>query len=390
MSDTGNSNSLNVFHCNLASANKNLKRVEELFRECTRMPDIIGVSETKYKDEKDILTLEGYKYEGCHTITEAGGAGMYIRDDYSYNTREDLRLKADYCEDKWIEMNFKETKSKPRDSKSKGNKLVVGIIYRHPEYKYEDFCELLCDTIEKLNQNKTDFVIMGDFNVNLLKYNLASNVTNYLQSIRSAGCQSFIDIPTRVCVKINRCEISCLDHLYSNILPNLVKTYIIRSGISDHFATMAKVDCELNAKPENSVVMKRKTKLTAEEISNFNIDLKKSLNDSDSHVDVDCPNTRTAHLIKTYQELTDKYMPMRKLSRKERKYHQKPWYTKGIKISVNTRDKLHRKSLRTRAINDNRKYKKYRNLLSRIIKISKDFYDAELIEKHEQDKRRVW
>ena len=231
---------------------------------------------------------------------------------------------------------------------------------------------------------------MGDFNVNLLKYNLATNVTNYLQSIRSAGCQSFIYVPTRVCVKINRTETSCLDHLYSNVLPNLVKTYIIRSGISDHFATLAKVDCELDRKPGNCVVKKRKTKLTAEEITNFNIDLKNLLRDSESHVDVNCPNISTAHLIKTYQELTDRYMPLRKLSRKEHKFHQKPWYTKGIKISVNTRDKLHRKSLRTLRVNDNKKYKKYRNLLSRIIKISKDFYDAELIEKHEQDKRRVW
>ena len=97
-----------------------------------------------------------------------------------------------------------------------------------------------------------------------------------------------------------------------------------------------------------------------------------------------------AHLIKSYQTLTDKYMPLRKLSRKERKFHQKPWYTKGIKISVNTRDKLHRKSLRTKRITDDKKYKKYRNLLSRIIKISKDLYDAELIEKYEDDKRRVW
>ena len=156
-------------------------------------------------------------------------------------------------------------------------------------------------------------------------------MTTYLQSIRSAVCQSFIDIPTRICAKINRCEISCLDHLYSNILPNLVKTYIIRSGISDHFATLAKVDCEVDIKPRNSVVMKRKSKLTAEEITNFNMDLKNLLRDSDLHVDANCPNISTAHLIKSYQELTDKYMPMRKLSSKERKFkNQKYQVSKSV------------------------------------------------------------
>ena len=390
MNHTGKPGSLNIFHCNLRSANKNLKRVEELFSKCTRMPDVIGISETKHKNVTDALTLGGYKFEGCPTQTEAGGVGIYIHDDFSYEIRNDLSLKTDYCEDKWIQMNLREAKSAQNNSKTKGKKLVIGIIYRHPEYSYENFCDQLCDTIEKLNQNRTDFVIMGDMNVNLLKYNVANNVTNYLQSIRSAGCQSFIDIPTRVCVKTNRTEISCLDHLYSNVLPNLVKTHIIRSGISDHYATLAKVDCEINIKPENYNIMKRKTKLTAEQIVNFNTDLQIALSNGDAHYDVACPNASTAHLIKTYHALTDKYMPLRKLSRKERKFHQKPWYTKGIKISVITRDKLHRKSLRTKRITDVKKYKKYRNLLSRIIKISKDFYDAEIIEKYEDDKRRVW
>ena len=68
----GNPSALTIFHCNLVSANKNLKRVEELFRECTRMPDIIGISETGYKNEKDTISLEGYKFEGCPTLTDKG------------------------------------------------------------------------------------------------------------------------------------------------------------------------------------------------------------------------------------------------------------------------------------------------------------------------------
>ena len=395
MNNTDKTGALTIFHCNLRSMKKNLSRVEELFRECTRMPDIIGVTETKHKeetntkDEADPISLEGYKFEGCPSPTNSGGAGIFIREDFCYDIREDISLNADNCEDKWIEMNIKET-SRQNNRYLRGKKFVVGIIYRHPGYKYEDFSSKLCDIIEILNQNRTDFIIMGDMNVNLLKYNLANDVTNYLQNIRSAGCQSFIDIPTRVCVKNTRCEISCLDHLYSNVLPNEVETYVIRSGISDHFATLAKVNCDKSQRIENLNIMKRKTKLTEEEIINFNRDLRSALNDSDASYDSNCPDTSTAHLTAIYQRLTDKYMPLKKLSRKERKFHQKPWYTKGIKISVNTRDRLHRKALRTNRVEDDKKYKKYRNLLSRIIKISRDKYDAELIEKYEQDKRRVW
>ena len=146
-------------------------------------------------------------------------------------------------------------------------------------------------------------------NVNLLKYNLATNVTNYSQNIRSAGCQSFIDIPTRVCIKTNRCEISCLDHLYSNVLPNLMETYVIRSGISDHFATLAKVNCNINTKSKNVAIMKRKTKLTNEEIIDVKSDLGTALHTGAVHYDRVCPNVSTAHLVATYQKLETNVCP---------------------------------------------------------------------------------
>ena len=86
MNNTDKTGALTIFHCNLRSMKKNLSRVEELFRECTRMPDIIGVTETKHKeetntkDEADPISLEGYKFEGCPSPTNSGGAGIFIRD----------------------------------------------------------------------------------------------------------------------------------------------------------------------------------------------------------------------------------------------------------------------------------------------------------------------
>ena len=385
-----NTNLLTIFHCNVVSIKKNLERIEELFRECTKMPDIIGISETRLKSENEEISLSGYDFEGCPTPTDAGGVGIYIRDDFDYDIREDMNVNVEDCEEKWIEIKLKDTTPRQGVNNSKDKKFVVGIIYRHPENKYEDFCSKLCNAIQTLNQTRTDFIIMGDININLLKYNLANNVTNYLQDIRSAGCQSFIDIPTRVCVKSTRCEISCLDHLYSNVLPNEVEAYVIRSGISDHFATLAKVNCCIIPKLSRANVMRRKTKFTDQEIINFNNELSTAITGNGASYNSDCPNIRTAHIIATYQSLIDKYMPLKKLSRKEKKFHLKPWYSKGIKISVTTRDRLHRKSLRTGNNEDDKKYKKYRNLLTRTISLSKDLYDAEMIEKYKQDKRKVW
>ena len=47
--------------------------------------------------------------------------------------------------------------------------LIVGIIYRHPGSQYECFTEKLCNNIIFPNNEKKDFVIMGDVNFNSLK-----------------------------------------------------------------------------------------------------------------------------------------------------------------------------------------------------------------------------
>ena len=77
-------------------------------------------------------------------------------------------------------------------------KLVVGIVYRHPGSQYKRFCETLCKNIDNINKSNKNFVIMGDVNVNLNKYNVVGSVTDYLHNIEGAGCLSFIDKATRV------------------------------------------------------------------------------------------------------------------------------------------------------------------------------------------------
>ena len=118
--------------------------------------------------------------------------------------------------------------------------MVIGVIYRHLGNNYETFQEKLSQTIYKLNHENTNFMILGDVNINLNKYNLATDITNYLSTIQAAGCISYIDQPTRVFLRGSRWESSCLDHVYSNIGQEKLDSYIVESGISDHFPLLLK------------------------------------------------------------------------------------------------------------------------------------------------------
>ena len=84
-------------------------------------------------------------------------------------------------------------------------------------------------------------MILGDVNINLMKFNLATGITDYLNDIESAGCISYIDKPTRVYKRGSRWESSCLDHIYSNMEQDKLDCYIIESDISDHFSTLSKI-----------------------------------------------------------------------------------------------------------------------------------------------------
>jgi len=80
-------------------------------------------------------------------------------------------------------------------------------------------------------------MMVGDFNIDLLKYNLVSNVTNYMNALSSSGCNVFIDKPTRITTHGG----SCIDHVYSNFFSNQLFNFIILGDISDHYGTLTQV-----------------------------------------------------------------------------------------------------------------------------------------------------
>ena len=345
-----------VYHANVSSLTKNLHRVEELFRDCANMPDILGISETRLKDDTFLVALQGYKFESHHSPTEAGGVGIYIRNHLQYNVRDDISIDSDHCEEKWVEIIVDNSKNQRKNTKY----IVIGIIYRHPVSNYKSFQEKLCKIIYSLNQNNTSVLIMGDLNINLLKYNLTNPVTDYLNCVQSVGCLSFINEPTRVYLRGSRWETSCIDHLYSNIDPNKIDAYIIESDVSDHFSIMARIKGIKNINTKKTQVYKRKQKLSETEIENLNAELGTILQRNNAFHNVNSVNEKTTSIIDTYTSLIDRYMPLRKLSRKQKALHFKPWYTKGINISIRTENNLKKESLRLKGEDSVKRYKKYR------------------------------
>ena len=382
-------NDLTIFHANVRSSQQNMEKLHDLFLDCNSLPDILGITETRLKGDKIKSDIPDYSFEHQQSYTEAGGTGIYIANYLDYTIRGDLEMGVENCEDKWIEVHA--PKSHVNTKFKVIENLVVGMIYRHPGSQYKDFNEKLNNNIISINQSKKHFVIMGDVNINSLKMNIATSITDYLNDIQSAGCLSFVDKATRVVHKGNRWETSCIDHIYSNIQPERLQTYVVTSGISDHFSTMTKIVDAKNINVTKQTIYRRKKSLTSTEIKSFNKDLRNLI--SNNSFDCTTPkslNEQTTHLISAYQVLIDKYMPLRKISNKEKKSLLKPWITRGIKVSIKVRDKLLRKSTRTKSDILYKEYKFYRNLITRLKKNSFNNYYRDKFQVNNKDKKKTW
>ena len=93
-------NDLTIFHSNVSSMRENMEKVYEIFQDCKKLPDILGLTETRLK-KKDLKEFDivGHSFKHIESPTQAGGTGIYIANHLDYFMRDDLGMGFDNCED---------------------------------------------------------------------------------------------------------------------------------------------------------------------------------------------------------------------------------------------------------------------------------------------------
>ena len=81
---------------------------------------------------------------------------------------------------------------------------------------------------------KKHFSLMGDFNLDLSKYNVHEKTTDFVDNIISHGCLPTIHKPTRVTTE----SATIIDHIYVNYATHKSKSGIIITDVSDHFGIL--------------------------------------------------------------------------------------------------------------------------------------------------------
>ena len=157
------SRSFSALHCNIRSLQGNHDNLAHMLSELQFSFSVIGLSETKFMTNKDILTnldLPGYDFIPQPSLSNAGGVGFYLKNNLTYSILSNFTTTESDFEALWIEINVKGQSN-----------LICGVVYRHPNSNFDNFIIYMNRTIEQIHAQEKYTLIMGDFNINLLDSN---------------------------------------------------------------------------------------------------------------------------------------------------------------------------------------------------------------------------
>ena len=354
-----NKNNFSLFHLNIASLSKHKTELETVLSMLNHKFDVIALTETKIK--KGIAPIfdtnrNGYKKYSTPTESEKGGAFLYVNEDYDSKARKDLDTlvyKSKELESVFIEITNPGKKN-----------TIIGCIYRHPCMDIKEFNEDYLDHLmEKLAKEKKDIYLTGDFNIDLMKTEEVSSISDFLDTLTSNMFVPHIISPTR----ITSTSSTLIDNIFSNSL-NFMDGISgnLTISISDHLAQFLIIPKKHPKTPKKQNLYKRDTKNFDRE--KFILDLQAIEWQSVLEIEKNDPNISFNSFESRVNSIIDKYMPLRKLTKKELKHQKKPWISMDIRNNIRKRERLYKNFVNAKNPQTKDEYhKKYKELRNEIV-----------------------
>ena len=198
-------------------------------------------------------------------------------------------------------------------------------------------------------------------------------ITNYCDLLFSIGSYQSVNAATRFSSDFSNS--SLLDHVYTNALLEQINTKLILFEISDHLPIITSI---------KKIKQPKYNKLTytVQDFKNFNendflIDLSSKLNNF-SNISLDNNNYNVNDLWNEFEKIFNDtvyfHAPLKSISKKQKKLYNKPWLTKGILKSIQTKNIMFKFAINNKSEKFSLIFKKYRNILTRVKEIFKRLY----------------
>ena len=232
-------NKLSFLYLNIRSIRNKFDALLNYLHLLTHKFSIIGLTETWLNDmDGDNFKIPGYNLTKVNRQNKGGGGiCIFTRENIKIKLRNDLVNEESNNNTEFLFIEILNEKCK---------NVIVGIIYRPPSSKFKDFKNDLKTILTKLDKSNKPCYIMGDFNIDLLKYECCNYSNNFFNQLSSSGYVPLITKPTR----ITRSTATLIDNIFTN---NANKTGhqsgILLNDISDHLPIFTITEHETENSP---------------------------------------------------------------------------------------------------------------------------------------------
>ena len=348
----------------------NFSKLEAFIHNLEPKPDIIAVTETWIQSNAPgpYYNLSGYLFvSNSRKSHRGGGVGVYIKNIHNFTVVEELTI----MNEKIFESIFIKIDIQNID-------VLCGNIYRSPSnniHSNEVFINTLHNCLDIIGLNKKCFIV-GDLNYNLANHD-NSHVSNFTELMLEKSYFSVINLHSH----ISDSNASVLDHIWTNLYSNQIKSGIILHSISDHLPTFACVNMNKSLPcPET------KRLFTQQNIKKFN----QSLNKIDITPILNEHNLDYAFelLMDTYSKAFNANFPL--VSCTKNKTNHQPWFDTDLYELFKEKNKAFKKYLKKKTFYYKIKFNKIRNKYNRELLKKKENFYIKTFEKHKHNIKETW
>ena len=267
------------------------------------------------------------------------GAAIYVKNKLDHFRKVDLSVIEDDFESLWIEIKS-----------NKGKNIMCGCIYRHPNRNSNNFLEYIENTLSKIDNNKYQIFIMGDYNIDLLQYEQNSLSNDFINLMILKSFLPYMLQRTRVTDH----SATVTDNIFSNVTDCQTVSANLTGLISDHFI-------------QSFIIKKNIFRCNYYTCDNSNFEKEKFIYDnslidwtslSDSKISVD---DHFDYLYEKTYECIDTHVPKKKVTKNYFKLRSKPWINVKIQNLMSYKDKLFNEINKHPTPSNKYLYHKFRN-----------------------------
>ena len=346
------------------------------------------------EDDTNFYELDNYHLiSKGHSCSRHGGLIIYVHNDFSFTLKQvDPIINNNEQVIPMWEHLFISIKHKLPNSKT----YIIGNIYRRPIEIVDScntFTEELTDMLIRLQRRSPNIYVVGDINIDLLKIYQKHHYASFFENMISTGFYPKISLPTRF--DSNNSTATLIDNIFTNVLGD-TSSGAFTNSISDHqmiYYFSNDVTCSTDKNKNKFVVIESSNTVN---LSLF-LDALKEIN-----IPEKLNQNPFANPDKNYELFTDilsdakqRILPRKKVKFNKRKHKKSPWITRDIIHSINEKDKLYRKLLKTpqgsqEFNNIKTNFKTYKSIIRRSIMHAKKEYYRKTFHKYSNDLKKTW